>query len=231
LKCLACRVYYGIWLWPPGLPTPRLALVDNDSPNAFTAGRNTHNAVVVLTTGLVDKLDAAEIKAVLAHEISHIKNKDMMVITLVSFFAAVGTLVRQQSIFWGFPIVREDNHRGSLAVLVDLAAGLAWSFSYFLLGALSSYREIAADRGATELTGEPANLASALVKISAGPGEPAPRKGLGSSWTLNHLFICPVANGRLFTGAHPALQWRLEHLEHLSRQLEGRVAGHNLITE
>lgn len=214
-----------------GLPIPRLALVDIDSPNAFTTGRNTERAVVVLTTGLIERLSTAEIRSVLAHEISHIENKDMIVVTMAGFFAAVGTLIMRQSIFWGFPIAREGNYRGNLAVLVDFAAGLACSVSYLLIRGLSRYREMVADRGATELTGEPFSLASALVKISNGPGEPAPRENLGKSWTLSPFFIYPVTKGRFFTDAHPPLQRRLEQLEYLSQQLQGRVAGHNLITE
>lgn len=214
-----------------GLPTPQLALVNSDSPNAFTTGRNTKNAVVALTTGLVERLSTAEIRAVLAHEISHIKNKDMMVITLASFFSAVGTLVMQQSIFWGFPIVREGNHRGNLAVLVDFAAGLAGGLSYLLIRALSRYREMAADRGAIELTGEPYSLASALVRISAEPGESAHLENLRNSWTLSPFLISPVTKGRFFTAAHPPLPSRLEHLEHLSKQLQGRMVGQRLVTE
>ena len=214
-----------------GLPTPQLALVDSDSPNAFTTGRNTKNAVVALTTGLVDRLSTAEVRAVLAHEISHIKNKDMIVITMASFFAAVGTLVMRQSIFWGFPIAREGNHRGSLAVLVDFTAGLAGGLSYLLIRALSRYREMAADQGAIELTSEPSSLASALVRISAEPGELLLRENLRNSWTLSFFLIAPVTKGRFFTAAHPPLQSRLEHLEHLSRQLQGRMVGQTLVTE
>ena len=89
-----------------GLPAPCLALVDSPAPNAFTAGRNTKNAVVAVTTGMVDHLSHTELRAVLAHEVSHIKNRDMAVVTMASFFAALAALLRRQSIFWGFPVSR-----------------------------------------------------------------------------------------------------------------------------
>ena len=212
-----------------GLSTPQLALVDSDSLNAFTTGRNTNNAVVALTTGLIERLSTSEIRAVLAHEVSHIKNKDMMVITMASFFAAVGILVVRQSFFWGFPIAREGNYRGNLAVLVDFAAGLAGGLSYILIRSLSRYREMAADRGATELTGEPSSLASALVRISE-PGGAAFQENLRNYWALSPFLISPVTGGRFFTATHPPLQSRLEYLEHLSRQLQGRATGPTLVT-
>ena len=150
-----------------GIPKPQIAVMDTPVPNAFATGRNEQNAVVAVTTGLMRQLNQAELEGVLAHELSHIRNRDMVVMTLASFFAAVASFIVQQAFFWGIPIGHNrDNREGNSALWIYLASLVVWVISYFLIRALSRYREYAADRGAAYLTGAPSNLASALLKIS-----------------------------------------------------------------
>src|SRR5690606_13507326 len=154
------------------LPKPRVAISPSRVPNAFATGRNPKNSVVAVTQGLLERLDPPEIEAVLAHELSHIRNRDVMVMTLATFFAVVAQLLMRW-LFWGGMYGgfggrrgdRRDGGGGAIA-LVYLASILVWVISYFLIRALSRYREYAADRGAAIITGAPSQLMSALIKIS-----------------------------------------------------------------
>ncbi|MEW5954663.1 MAG: M48 family metalloprotease [Bacillota bacterium] len=208
-----------------GLPAPRLALVDRPAPNAFTVGRNAENAVVAVTTGLVGRLSPLELRAVLAHELSHIKNRDAAVVTLGSFFAALAVLFARQSFFWGFPISRWSGDRGVLAGLADMTAGAVGSLSLFILRALSRDRELPADRGAAELMGDPSPLAAALVNISSAASElPVPEEISGQR-VLSPFFILPLPEtrpGRGMPATHPPLRQRLDYLAGLENRLAGR---------
>lgn len=208
------------------IPKPQVALVDTPVPNAFATGRNEKNAVVAVTTGLMGRLNTAELEGVLAHELSHIRNRDMVVITLASFFATVASFIVQQAFFWGLPIGRDrDDREGNGAILVYLASLVVWVISYFLIRALSRYREYAADRGSAILTGAPSSLASALLKIS-GVMERIPEEDLRKSQAANAFFIIPALSGNsifeLFS-THPSLERRLAHLRKLELELEGRA--------
>jgi heat shock protein HtpX len=205
------------------LPTPRLAVMDTDMPNAFATGRNPSHAVVAVTRGLQRRLDPPEIEAVLAHELSHVKNRDMAIITLASFFATVASLILQNfyyiQMFGGGR--RRDERNGNAAMLVWLASLLVWALSYFLIRALSRYREFAADRGAAILTGAPSQMMSALVKIS-GVMARIPQTDLRQAEGLNAFFIFPALRGEavmeLFS-THPSLERRLAQLRKIEQEM------------
>ena len=208
------------------IPKPRIAVVDTPVPNAFATGRNEKSAVVAVTKGLMDRLSHPELEGVLAHELSHIRNRDMVVMTLASFFAAVAAFIVQRAFFWGFPMGGRGNRGGNAALLIYLASLVVWVVSYFLIRALSRYREYAADRGAAYLTGAPSSLASALLKIS-GVMERIPQQDLRQSQSANAFFIIPAFGTNswfeLFS-THPALNKRLDHLKKLELELAGQAA-------
>lgn len=203
------------------LPKPRLAIAQTDVPNAFATGRNPKAAVVCCTTGLLDRLSAPELEAVLAHELTHIKNRDVLVITLASFFATVAQFILRMAV-WGGLGSRRDRNAGGI-ILVYLASLLVWIISFFLIRALSRYRELAADRGAAIITGAPSQLASALVRINGAMGR-IPQRDLRQVEALNAFFIIPAISGdalsELFS-THPSLERRLEQLRRLQQQMEG----------
>lgn len=207
------------------LPMPKVAIMQTDMPNAFATGRNPKNAVVCVTTGIMNRLDYPELEAVLGHELSHVKNRDVQVITIASFFATIASFIMQWGLFFGMGGSRDRDDRGGNAViLVWIASLVTWAVSFFLIRALSRYRELAADRGSAVVTGAPSNLMSALQKISTGMAR-IPDQDLRRSSTMNAFFICPALKGgegisELF-GTHPSLQRRLDQLQKLQRQMEG----------
>lgn len=207
------------------LPKPRVALVETAMPNAFATGRNPRHAVVAVTTGLLERLEPREVEAVLAHELSHIRHRDVAVLTLASFFATVASFIVQQFMFWGVPMGGDRDREGPNAfLLVYLVSLFVWVVSYFLIRALSRYREFAADRGAALLTGAPSNLASALIKISNGM-QRIPTRDLRQAEAFNAFFIVPALSGEslmeLFS-THPSLERRLRYLRELEREM-GRI--------
>lgn len=209
------------------LPKPRVAIVPSSMPNAFATGRNPKNSVVAVTTGIMDRLTPAELEGVLAHEVTHIKNRDVTVITLASFFATVASYLVQHFFFWGFGgYGRRDDDRGgaNAAMLVYLVSLVTWVLSFFLIRALSRYREFAADRGAAILTGAPSHLASALTKIS-GVMHRIPTRDLRQAQGFNAFFIMPAVSGESLAelfATHPSLDRRLAHLKRLEQELEQR---------
>ncbi|WP_324717102.1 zinc metalloprotease HtpX [Carboxydochorda subterranea] len=213
------------------LPKPRLAIVPTDVPNAFATGRSPSAAVVAVTQGLMRRLSRPELEAVLAHEITHVRNRDVAVITLASFFATVAAFLTRQLMwmgYWGVPMGggrRDDREGGTNAwIIIYLVSMLVYFVSYILIRALSRYREYAADRGAAYLTGAPSNLASALMKIS-GVMERIPAQDLRQAEALNAFFIIPAIKGstiaELFS-THPSLENRLAYLRKLELELAGR---------
>ncbi len=203
------------------IPAPKIALVRTDMPNAFATGRSPRHAVVAVTTGLVQRLTPGEIEAVLAHEITHVHNRDMALITMASFFATIASFIVQMA-FWFMPIGGFGGNRrdGGNAALVYLASFIVWIISFFLIRAFSRYREYAADRGSAILTGQPAQLMSALVKLNQ--FSRIPRKDLRHAETLQALFIMPAATRsvlyELFQ-THPTLEHRLDHLRRLEQEI------------
>jgi len=204
-----------------GLPMPRVAIVDTPVPNAFATGRNPKNAVVAVTTGLLRTLNAEEIEAVLGHELSHIKNRDVMVLTIASFISTIAWFIMRWAMFmgmWGYGDRRENN-LGPLAIFVISA--VVWFVSFLLIRALSRYREFAADAGSALLTRNPKALISALLKIS-GRMDRVSSDAKKEVEGLNAFFIIPAISGEsllsLFS-THPPIEKRIERLEKLSREL------------
>jgi heat shock protein HtpX len=202
-----------------GLPMPRIAIVNTSMPNAFATGRNQKNAVVAVTTGIMQQLNRSELEAVLAHELTHVKNRDMMVITIATFLSSIAQiLVRFLPFFGGGGSRNRDSGNFALMFVVSL---VVWIVSFILIRALSRYREFAADRGSAIITGQPSNLASALMKIS---GAKVPTQDLRKvEGPVSALFIVPAISGssimNLFS-THPTLEARIEALKNIERELE-----------
>ena len=203
-----------------GLPMPRIAIVNTSMPNAFATGRNQKNAVVAVTTGIMQQLDRGELEAVLAHELTHVKNRDMMVITIATFLSSIAQIMVRFLPFFGGGGSRDRDSGGSF-VLMFLVSLVVWIVSFILIRALSRYREFAADRGSAIITGQPSNLASALMKIS---GAKVPTQDLRKvEGPVSALFIVPAISGssimNLFS-THPTLVARIEALKNIERELE-----------
>jgi heat shock protein HtpX len=210
------------------LPMPRVAIASMPMPNAFAVGRSPHTATVCVTTGLLALLDQSELEAVLGHELTHVANRDVMLMTIASFFASIASFIVQFGFFFGGGFGgnnRDDNGGGgaSLAVVI-LVSGVVYVVSFVLLQALSRYREFAADRGSAIITGRPSALSSALLKIS-GQMDQIPQRDLrAASGELAALYIFPTKAKQtvatLFS-THPPLEARLAALGRLEAQLQG----------
>lgn len=205
------------------LPKPKVAIMDSNVPNAFATGRNQSNSVVAVTRGLMRTLNRREIEAVLAHELTHVRNRDVMVMTIASFFATVAQIVMRW-LMWGSMFGgRSRDRQGGGIFMIYLASILVWLISFFLIRALSRYREYAADRGAALLTGSPSSLSSALMKID-GMMDRIPQRDLREAEGLNAFFIVPAKAKDLFTeliSTHPPLEKRLAYLEQVQRDMAG----------
>lgn len=202
------------------LPKPQVAIVRSSVPNAFATGRNQKNAVVAVTTGILDKLSPAELEAVLAHELSHIKNRDMAVMTIASFISTIAFYFIRYGLYFGN--VGGDRRRdGGSLVLVWLVSIVVWIISFLLIRALSRYREYSADRGSAVITGQPSNLASALMKIS-GVMDRVPREDLRTVEGMNAFFTVPALSGSsimdLFS-THPSVEKRIAKLERMQQEM------------
>ena len=204
-----------------GIPRPKLAIVNSPIPNAFATGRNTKNSVVAVTTGLRSTLNQEEIEAVLAHELSHVKNRDVMVITLASLISTAAFFIFRNSLM----TTRAGGKSGkqNLWFVIPVFAAAVWVISFLLIKALSRYREFAADRGSAILTGRPSQLASALMKIS-GLMARVPNTDLRKVEGMNAFFIIPAISGssvfNLFA-THPSVEQRIAALERIERELVG----------
>ncbi|ELZ87233.1 heat shock protein HtpX [Haloferax elongans ATCC BAA-1513] len=199
------------------LPKPKVAIADTSVPNAFATGRSQKNAAVCVTTGLMRTLDDDELEGVIAHELAHVKNRDVMVMTIASFLSSIAFLIVRWGWFFG-----GDRDRQNMPVIVAILASLVvWIISYLLIRALSRYREYAADRGAAVITGRPSALASALLKIS-GRMENVPKRDMRETSEMNAFFIIPIKSdfiGRLFS-THPSTENRVERLRDMEREME-----------
>jgi heat shock protein HtpX len=207
------------------LPMPRVAIIQTDMPNAFATGRSPKHAAVAVTTGLLQRLEPHELEGVLAHELSHVKHRDVAVMTLASFFAMVAGIIVRWGFFFGGGFGGfddEDRNSGQAFMIALLVSIVVYAISFVLIRALSRYREFAADRGAAVLTKSPSSLASALVKISGAMGR-IPQRDLRTAEGLNQFFIVPAGlkNGlsNLFA-THPSMEARLEQLRRMERELE-----------
>jgi heat shock protein HtpX len=203
------------------LPKPRVAVANTAMPNAFAIGRSPRNATVCATTGIMDLLSPAELEAVMAHELTHVQNRDVMVMTIASFFAAVAAYIVQFGFFFGGGH-GDDDDNPSMAVVL-LVSVVVYVVSFLLMQALSRYREFAADRGAAIITGRPSALASALMKISGGM-QRIPQRDLRASEELAAFYIFPPhAKASLMSlfSTHPPVEKRIAALSRLEAQLQG----------
>ena len=210
------------------LPMPRVAIVDSDVPNAFATGRNPKHAVVAVTTGLMRRLDQPEIEGVLAHELTHVKNRDVRTMTLASFFAMLAALVTRFA-FYGslFGGGRDRDSNGPpIWLILLLVSWVTYIISWILIQMISRYREYAADRGAAIITGAPEYLMSALQKISSQMAL-IPQRDLREVSGMNAFFIIPTnvksATAQLFM-SHPPLEKRLAALAEIAREMGRPVA-------
>lgn len=206
------------------MPKPRVGVADMEIPNAFATGRSPNRAVVCVTTGLLRRLDAEELEGVLAHELSHVAHRDVMVMTIASSAGIVAGMVTrgaQYGAVFGGGRDRDGNSR-MVGFLIALVVSLVvYAISFFLTRLLSRYRELCADRSGAYLTLKPAALGSALQKIS---GEMAsiPQRDLRTSNAMNAFFIAPAVSGatlRTVTSTHPSLEQRLEQLARIQADL------------
>jgi heat shock protein HtpX len=204
------------------LPKPKVAVMHSTMPNAFAMGRSQKAATVCVTTGVMELLSPAELEGVLAHELTHIINRDVMIMTLASFFATIASFIVQFGFFFGGGGDSDDDD-GPGFLVVLLVAVAVYIVSFFLMQALSRYREFAADRGAAVITGRPSALASALMKI-AGTMERIPQTDLRAHAEMNAFYIFPAnAKKSLFNlfSTHPPMEKRIAALERLEAQLQG----------
>jgi heat shock protein HtpX len=203
------------------LPKPRVCVMDTSMPNAFAMGRSQKSATVCATTGILSLLEPAELEGVMAHELTHVINRDVMVMTLASFFATLAATIAQFALFFGGGYGSSEEEEDIIVVVLISVA--VYAISFVLLRALSRYREFAADRGSAVLTGRPSALASALLKIS-GTMERVPSQDLRSAETMSAFFILPARTKKSLMNIfadHPPLEARLAALERLESQLQG----------
>jgi heat shock protein HtpX len=208
------------------IPKPRVAIAQTPMPNAFAVGRSPKTATVCATTGILQLLDPAELEAVLGHEVTHVLNRDVVVMTIASFFASIAAFITQFGFFFGggFGGGRNNQNNNNGFIFVILISAAVYVISFLLLQALSRYREFAADRGSAILTGRPSALISALLKIDGGMSQIPQRDLRAASSELAAFYIFPpkVKQGlsSLFS-THPPLTARIERLQRLEAQLQG----------
>jgi heat shock protein HtpX len=202
------------------MPKPRVGIADLPIPNAFATGRSPDRAVVCVTTGILGKLTPEELEAVLAHELSHVAHRDVLVMTLASSAGIVAGMLTRGAQFGALTRGRSNNN--GVAFLVALVVSLVvYAISFFLTRLLSRYRELSADRAGAYLTMKPAALASALQKIT-GEMSSIPQKDLRASKAMNAFFIAPAVRGvdlKTLTSTHPSLEQRLEQLARIQAEL------------
>jgi heat shock protein HtpX len=212
------------------MPKPRVAIADTDIPNAFATGRSPDRAVVCATTGIMRRLDREELEGVLAHELSHVAHRDVMVMTIASFLGVLAGIITRMAFYsqmFGGGRRDDRDNTAAMIALVMVISMVVYALSFLLIRALSRYRELSADRAGAMLTGRPSKLASALVKVT-GDMARIPTNDLRRAEPLNAFFFTPaLANGlsisSLFS-THPSLEKRLEQLGRLSTELGQPVA-------
>jgi heat shock protein HtpX len=209
------------------LPKPRIAVAESDMPNACAMGRSQKSSTVVATTSILERLEPHELEAVLAHELTHVKNRDVMIMTIASFFASVAALITQFGFFFGGGFGDSDDDNGPSFAIVLIASFVVYIVSFFLMMALSRYREYAADRGAALITGRPSALASALMKLS-NDIQHVPDKDLRAAEGLNAFYIVPTSVKKsvatLFA-THPPMEKRIAALQRMEAQLQAPLAA------
>jgi heat shock protein HtpX len=202
------------------LPKPQIAIMESPVPNAFATGRSPKHAVVACTNSIRNILSKEELEAVIAHELSHIKNRDILTMTVASFIAMIAAII-MQNFLWGAIFSRRDS--GSAWIIAGIVAAIVWFVSQLLIMSLSRYREFAADRGSGYITKNPRALISALKKIS-GRMEYVPPEAKAQVEGSNAFFIIPALSGNalleLFS-THPPLEKRIANLEKVETEIRG----------
>jgi heat shock protein HtpX len=201
-----------------GLPMPKVAVMNTAVPNAFATGKSKRSSVVAVTTGIMDVLDDEELEGVIAHELAHIRHRDVLVLTLASIFSTVAFFLMRYALF-GSMYGRSSSRDGAGGmILVLVVAGITWFVSFLIIRAISRYREFAADRGGAQMTGKPDRLASALLKIN-GSMKRMPQRQLQRVESMNAFFIIPAFSGdtlsRLFS-THPPVEERVRRLHEMA---------------
>ncbi len=216
------------------LPKPRIAVVDSDVPNAFATGRNPKHAAVAVTNGLWRRLEPQELEGVLAHELSHIANRDVLIMTVASFFAMLAAMLTRFGMYAGMfgggygGGNRNSNNNNQVPVwlIVMVVSMVVYAISFILIRTISRYREYAADRGSAVITGAPENLMSALQKIASGITQ-IPQRDLREVAGMNAFFIVPTnwrtQMSELFMD-HPPMEKRLAALSAIAREMGRPVA-------
>ncbi len=211
------------------LPKPKVAVVDTDVPNAFATGRSPKHAAVAVTTGLWRRLEPREIEGVLAHELSHVANRDVLIMTIASFFAMLAALLTRFGLYGGMfggGGRDRDSNGPPIWLIVFVVSIVTYFLSYLLIRTISRYREYAADRGSALITGAPEHLMSALQKI-ASQMSLIPQRDLRQVEGMNAFFIVPTnvkaAAAELFM-THPPLEKRLARLAEIAREMGKPVA-------
>ncbi|PSQ47010.1 zinc metalloprotease HtpX [Halobacteriales archaeon SW_12_67_38] len=199
------------------LPKPTVAVADSRQPNAFATGRSQSSATVCVTRGIMDTLNPEELEGVLAHELTHVKNRDVMVMTIATFLSTLAFMI----VRWGWLFSGDREGGGApvlVAILISLVVGVV---SFLLVRVLSRYREYAADRGGAIITGRPSALASALVKID-GRMDRVPDDDLREQADMNAFFIIPIKSGAIgkLLSTHPSTEQRVERLKDMQSELE-----------
>src|SRR3954454_5286499 len=205
------------------LPKPKVAVANTSMPNAFALGRSPKNATVCATTGIMDLLTPAELEGVMAHELTHVANRDVAIMTYASFFATIDAYIVQFGFLFGGSSSSDDDDGPSAMVLI-LVSLAVYVVSYMLMHALSRYREFAADRGSALITGRPSALVSALMKISSGMAR-IPQRDLRGSREVNAFFLFPAGVGRgtaVVSATRPPMEKRIAALQRLESQLQGQ---------
>lgn len=207
------------------LPKPKVAVAQTNMPNAFAIGRSQKSATVCATTGIMNLLSPAELEGVMAHELAHVKNRDVMIMTIASFFASIAAMVLQFGFLFGGGYGGGgrrggDNDDSPGIFFVIIVSLVVYVVSFFLMMALSRYREFVADRGAALTTGRPSALASALQKISSGIDR-LPQKDLRTANELSAFFIAsPKKKLAGLFSTHPPMEQRIERLQQFEAQLQ-----------
>lgn len=205
------------------MPKPRVGVADMDLPNAFATGRSPNRSVVCVTTGIMRTLTAEELEAVLAHELSHVAHRDVLVMTVASSAGIVAGMLTRSAQYGTYGLGRSRDNNGAIPVYLAalLVSLVVYAVSFLLTRMLSRYRELCADRSGAYLTMKPAALASALQKISGGIAA-IPQRDLRSTSAMNAFFIAPAVAGlswKTITSTHPSLEQRLEQLARIQAEL------------
>ncbi|HEV2633920.1 MAG TPA: zinc metalloprotease HtpX [Actinocrinis sp.] len=203
------------------MPKPRVAISQTDMPNAFATGRSPKNAVICVTTGLTRRLDNQELEGVVAHELSHVAHRDVLVITIASFLGILASLLGRMAFWFGIGGRERDRDGVPVELVILLISVVTYAVSFLLIRGLSRYRELAADRSAALLTGNPSGLASALVKISGDMGR-IPTADLRKAEPFNAFYFAPAFTKdsvMALMSTHPTTEKRLEQLGRISQQL------------